>query len=247
MDLWGLVGRLASIILLDLVLSGDNAVVIGMATRALAPVQRRRAILLGGAGAVLLRAAFTAGAALLLDVPLLMAAGGVLLTWIALKLLGGGHDAEEAGATREAGGMTAAVRTIIVADLVMSLDNMLAVGGAAHGELWLLLFGLFLSIPILLLGSGLVAALIDRFGWLNWVGSAILAWTAGSMLAEDPILHHALGAVPADTLLIPAATVLLVGAIALARRGARPKTPPEDAGARANSPASLAKHQPEVR
>jgi YjbE family integral membrane protein len=175
-----------SIILFDLILSGDNAVVIGMAARRLSPENRRRAIIWGGAGAVGLRIMFTAMAALLLDIPYIQAVGGVLLLYVAYKLLKP-HD--EHATIHEAGSLREAIQTIILADVVMSLDNILAVGAASDGHLWLLLFGLLLSIPILLLGSGLVARLLTNFPILVYVGAAILIWTAVGMLLEDPIIH----------------------------------------------------------
>ncbi len=179
--------RLASIIVIDLVLSGDNAVVIGMAARSLPVEQRRRAIIFGGGAAVGLRILFTAMAALLLGVPLLQAIGGAVLLWIALKLLlQREHDPDS---IHEGRNMFDAIRTIVLADVVMSLDNILAVGGAAHGNLFLLLFGLAFSIPLLLVGSEVVARLLGRFPWLVWVGSGILAWTAATMIIEDPRVH----------------------------------------------------------
>ncbi|HET7034548.1 MAG TPA: TerC family protein [Thermomicrobiaceae bacterium] len=187
---WEIVSRVLSIVLLDLVLSGDNAVVIGMATRRLPGEQRRRAIIFGGAGAVVLRIIFTAAAALLLGVPLLMAFGGLLLLWIAFRLVRGEDESEKHASGAEASGMMAAIRTIVLADVVMSLDNMLAVGGAAHGSLLLLLFGLALSVPILLLGSGLVARLMNRLPWLVWLGAAILVWTAIGMILDDPLVEQ---------------------------------------------------------
>lgn len=183
----GIIGAVLTIIAIDLVLSGDNAVVIGMAARRLAPEQRRRAIVWGGAGAVVLRITFTILAALLLHVPLLQAAGGLLLLWIAFRLLRPEAAAHEV--VREADSLGSAIRTIIVADAVMSLDNMLAVGGASRGNLWLLLFGLGLSIPILLLGSSLIARLIGRYPWLNFAGAAILVYTAMEMIFNDDIVH----------------------------------------------------------
>ncbi len=174
-----------SIVVIDLVLSGDNAVVIGMAARNLPPDQRRRAIILGAGGAIGLRVLFTALVAVLLGIPLLQAAGGLLLLWIALKLLRDqrqGHDVKEGGSLFEA------VRTIILADVVMSLDNILAVGGAAHGSLPLLLFGLALSMPLILFGSSLVATLMNRFAWLVYLGAGVLAYTAAEMILEDPVV-----------------------------------------------------------
>lgn len=186
MDL-GLVGAILSIIAIDLILSGDNAVVIGMAASRLEPAQRRRAIIWGGAGAIGLRIFFTTIAALLLDIPLLQAIGAVLLLYIAVKLLRpvqvDAHNINPANSFREA------LQTIILADVVMSLDNILAVGGAAHGNLWLLLFGLLLSIPILLFASGLVARLIHGYPILNYIGAGVLVVTALRMFFHDDFVH----------------------------------------------------------
>jgi YjbE family integral membrane protein len=172
-----------SIIIIDLVLSGDNAVVIGMAARSLSAENRRRAIIFGGAGAIGLRILFTALATVLLGIPYLQAIGGVLLFYIAFKLLrpqGDGHgDVKEAGSLREA------IQTIILADVVMSLDNILAVAGAAHGDIRLLIFGLLLSIPIILFGSELVARLLGRFPAFLYVGAFVLVHAAVAMVLQD--------------------------------------------------------------
>jgi YjbE family integral membrane protein len=181
-----LLKALLSIVVIDLVLSGDNAVVIGMAARLLPPEQRRRAIVLGGVGAVGLRVIFTALVAMLLGIPLLQACGGALLAWIAFKVLRQSHGTQ---AVKEASTLASAVRTIILADVIMSLDNILAVGGAAHGDVPLLLFGLGLSIPLILFGSSLVVAVMNRLPWLVYVGAAILVYTAVEMLLDDPILR----------------------------------------------------------
>lgn len=182
----GFVSQVLSIIVIDLVLSGDNAVVIGMAARRLSPENRRRAIIFGGGGAVVLRILFTAMAALLLGVPFLQATGGVLLLYIAFKLIRPQHHEAHVS---EAGSLREAIKTIVLADVVMSLDNILAVGGAAHGHLGLLLFGLMLSIPILLLGSEMVARLLGRLPILVYVGAIVLIWTAVSMILEDDLIH----------------------------------------------------------
>lgn len=175
-----------SIIIIDLVLSGDNAVVIGMAARRLSDDNRRRAILWGGAAAVGLRMLFTILAALLLEIPYLQLGGGLLLFWIAYRLLKPG--AHEEG-VNEAQSLGQAIRTIVLADVVMSLDNILAVGGAADGHLGLLVFGLLLSIPILLLGSDLVARVMGRFPGILYIGVLVLLHTATSMVLEDPFVH----------------------------------------------------------
>jgi YjbE family integral membrane protein len=187
----GSISALGKIIAFDLILSGDNAVVIGMAANRLSHENRRRAIIIGGAGAIILRIIFTALVAILLDVPLLQAGGGLLLIWIAYRLAKPhGHD--EAHVT-SADTLAQAIRTIIVADAVMSLDNMLAVGAAAEGHLWLLLFGLGLSIPILLFGSALISQLLGRFPILMWVGVIILLHTAVHMSAGDPYVEDIVG------------------------------------------------------
>lgn len=175
-----------TIVIIDLVLSGDNAVVIGMAARKLSPENRRKAIIWGGGGAIALRIVFTVLAALLLEIPYLQLIGGILLLWIAFKLLKPTSDEESVG---EADSLGQAIRTIILADVVMSLDNILAVGGAADGHLGLLVFGLLLSIPILLLGSELVARVIGRFPFILYIGVLVLVHTATHMILDDPLVH----------------------------------------------------------
>lgn len=185
------IAKIASIVLIDLVLSGDNAVVIGMAARSLPADARKRAIVLGGLGAVVLRVTFTILAALLLDIPLLRAIGGVLLLWIAYKLVRPHGDAHNVS---EASSLAAAVQTIILADFVMSLDNILAVGGASEGHIGLLIFGLLFSIPILMLGSELVARVLGRLPILLYVGVVVLVFTATRMILHDDVvkeIHHA--------------------------------------------------------
>lgn len=176
-----------NIIILDLVLSGDNAVVIGMAARNLPPEQRKKAILFGAGLAVLLRAGLTAVATYLLNIPLLMTIGGCLLLWIAVKLV----IEEEPDPSIVAGAnMRTAVKTIIIADVVMSLDNVLGVAGVAHGNIYLVLFGLGLSIPIIMWGSKLIAEILQRYSWLVYVGSAVLGYTAGQLIVDDPIINR---------------------------------------------------------
>jgi YjbE family integral membrane protein len=181
-----LLGGILSIILINIILSGDNAVVIAMASRRLPPRERRRAILAGGAGAIGLRVIFTAVASLLLHVPLLQAVGGVLLVWVAWRLLNDDEGEREIAAATTFWG---AFQTIIVADLLMSLDNILAVGGAAHGSAALLIFGLVASMPIILLSSSAIARLMNRYGWLSIAGAVILTITAARMVADDRIVE----------------------------------------------------------
>ena len=179
-----LVAAIINIVIIDLVLSGDNAVVIGMAASRLTGKDRRTAIVWGVVGAIGLRVTFTAMFAILLGIPLLQLVGGMLLVWIAYKLVR--PPSEDHGNVKAAGNRWEAIRTIVMADVVMSLDNILAVGGAAHGELWLLLFGLALSMPLITFGSGFVAWALDRAPWLMFVGGAVLAKVAGEMISHDP-------------------------------------------------------------
>jgi YjbE family integral membrane protein len=174
------------IILIDLVLSGDNAVVIGMAAHRLPPHQRKMAILIGGGAAIVLRILLTIGALLLLKIPGLQLIGGLLLIWIAFRLLK--VEEESAEGIKAAGNMRDAVLTILVADLVMSTDNVLGVAGASHGSVSLLLFGLILSMAILMWMGNMVAGLINKFGWLSYVGAAVIAWTGALMVFEDPLI-----------------------------------------------------------
>jgi len=178
------------IILIDLVLSGDNAVVIGMAASRLSPEQRRRAIILGGGAAVGFRIVFTIAVSLLLGVPLLQLLGGLMLFYIAYKLI---QPPAEGPHITEADNMAQAIRTILLADVVMSLDNILAVGAAADGHLWLLLFGLALSIPLLLVGSEFVARLLHRLPVLLYVGVLVLVHTAIHLVNSDDFVKDNIG------------------------------------------------------
>ena len=179
---------LAAIIVIDLVLAGDNAIVIALAARNLPKALQRRAIIWGTVGAVAVRASLTVMVLWLLEVPGLMGAGGVLLGWIAYRLLAGddnGKDHDVAAATSFWGAM----RTIVIADAVMGLDNVLAVAGAAHGSVILVVTGLVISIPIVVWGSTLILHWIERFPGLLYIGGGVLAWTAAKMLADEPLLQ----------------------------------------------------------
>jgi YjbE family integral membrane protein len=175
------------IVVIDLVLSGDNAVVIGMAAHRLPRPQRRQAIIIGGGAAIVLRIILTAIAAILLQIPGLQLVGGLLLIWIAFKLLKEEEESHEG--IQAAASMREAITTILVADFVMSLDNVLGVAGASQGHLGLLLFGLVFSMVILMWFGSLVANLINRFSWLSYVGAAVIAWTGALMIFEDPVVH----------------------------------------------------------
>lgn len=175
---------LVHIFMIDLVLSSDNAVVIGMACRGLPQHERKRAILYGTFGAILLRIVLTGMTTWMLDIPLVKAIGGLLLLCIACKLMLG--ENEELADVSHNQTIGQAVRTIIVADFVMSLDNVLAVGGAAHGDLWLVLLGLAMSIPLLMWGSVWIARIMNRFPSMVIIGGGILTFTAVDMCLQDP-------------------------------------------------------------
>ena len=182
---------LAAIVLIDLVLAGDNAIVIALAARNLPRVQQRNAIVWGAVGAIAVRSSLTLAVLWLLDIPGLMLAGGVLLVWIGYRLL----VSDEAGHSRDiapAASFWAAMRTIVVADTVMGLDNVLAVAGAAGGSMLLVVLGLLISIPIVVWGSTLILKWIERFPAIIYFGGAVLAWTAAKMITSEPFVAEAL-------------------------------------------------------
>jgi YjbE family integral membrane protein len=207
------------IVVIDLVLSSDNAIVIGMAAHRLPADQRRLAIVLGGGAAIVLRASLTAVAALLLVLPGLRAIGGVLLLWVAFRLLEG-EQGRPAG-LRPAASLRAAVLTILLADVVMSLDNILGVAGASGGNVALLLFGLVLSVTILMVGGSLVAALLNRLWWLAYLGAGIIAWTGIDMVLDDPFVARV--GVPTEEWQLVTTAMVTLAVVALAhlvhRRG----------------------------
>ena len=177
---------LFSIIIIDLVLAGDNAVVIAMAVRSLPKEQRIKGILYGAAAAVLLRVVLTFFVAELLTVNYVKLIGGIVILWIAVKLF---VEDEEATATHhESASLGHAIRFIVVADITMSVDNMLAVGGASHGNLFLLLFGLGLSIPFIVFTSSLLSTLMEKYPAIIYVGAAILGVVGGDMILTDPVV-----------------------------------------------------------
>jgi YjbE family integral membrane protein len=175
--------RVLGIIIIDLTLAGDNALVIALAVRNLPKRQQFLGRIWGTAGAVGLRLAFIAIATWLLRIPFLQLVGGLLLLWIAFKLVHHETGAEEQ--VRQGGSLREAIWIIIVADAIMSLDNVLAVAAAAHGDMTLVVFGIALSIPIVVWGSGLLATLMNRFIWIIWIGGAILGYVAGEMILKD--------------------------------------------------------------
>ena len=185
-----LIGSIVEIIVVNLLLSGDNAVVIAMACRGLPRARRRIGIFLGAGAAVAMRIGFTLALTQILEIPFLKLAGGLLLLWIAVKLLTDEHGDADVGAGRSVWG---AVRIIAIADVVMSLDNVVAIAAAAKGEMTLIIFGLALSVPLVVAGASLLADVITRFPGLVWGGAALLGWIAGDILSDDPEVIAALG------------------------------------------------------
>ena len=209
MEFWA---ALVRIIIVNIVLSGDNAVVIAMAARGLPVTQQKTAILWGSGGAVVLRVLLTVVAVALLNIPLLKCVGGLLLLWIAYQLLV--EDDEVPGSQHHRhGNLVNAVKTILIADVIMSLDNTLAIAAVAKGDYLLLGIGLALSIPLVVFGSTLIMKLMERFPIIVYVGSALIAYTAGEMLETDgalqPYLPQLLHRRP--YLLAIAVTVAIVG------------------------------------
>lgn len=199
----------ASIIVLDLVLAGDNAVVIAMAARQLPARLQNKGIIIGAAGAILVRASLTLVAVKLLTIPLLQAIGALILIPIAIKLLLPQENSSTG--VKKVASLGSAVRTIIIADVVMSLDNVLAVAGAAQGDPLLVIIGLLISIPLIIGGSKLIAHFMERFPLLIPLGAAILGHTSGVMLLHDGIVGPYLAAyIPYAAYAVPALTIAIV-------------------------------------
>lgn len=185
---------LVKIVWINIILSGDNAVVIALAARSLPPHQQQKAVLFGSGAAVVLRIVLTVVAAKLLALPYLQIIGGMLLLWIGLQLLG--DEEEDNGEAKEYGTLAAAVRTILIADLVMSLDNVIAVAAAAQGSMVLLVLGLAISIPLVIFGSTLMIKLMERFPIIVMIGAALIGWVGGETIVNDVSLRDVLAANP---------------------------------------------------
>ncbi|HLQ38510.1 MAG TPA: TerC family protein [Planctomycetota bacterium] len=213
--------RWLGIVVLDLLLAGDNALVIALAVQHLPPREQRRGRIWGTALAVALRLLCIGGVSYLLAIPLLQALGGVLLLWVAWRLLRqpaaralpplGTATGDGLARVRRGASLSQAVRIIVVADLSMSLDNVLAVAGTAHGDLVLVIAGIALTVPCVVWGSQILSVLMVRFSWLIWVGGGVLGFVAGTMIVEDKDLQQWFGA-PLHPHLHPLA--LLLGALA---------------------------------
>ena len=181
---WAAVGQ---IIVIDILLGGDNAVVIALACRSLPPKQQKKAIVWGSVGAIVLRVILTFFAVYLLTLPYLKLVGAALLLWIGIGLLKGDDEDEQIEGNS---GLMAAIKTIIVADLVMSLDNVIGVAAAAKGNVPLLVIGLVISIPLIIFGSTIILKLMSRFPVIITAGAALLGWVAGEMSLTDPSIHE---------------------------------------------------------
>ena len=183
---------LLAIILIDLVLAGDNAIVIALAARSLPKALQTKAILWGTVGAIGVRTLMTLVVVWLLKIPGLMLVGGLGLLWIAYKLVADtGEASEEHGPAATT--FWGAMKTIVIADALMGIDNVLGVAGAAHGAMDLVVIGLLISVPIVVFGSTMVLKLVDRFPAIIYIGAAVLAWTAASMIVNEPVLSSWFG------------------------------------------------------
>jgi YjbE family integral membrane protein len=182
-DYWVALGK---IIWINILLSGDNAIVIALACRGLPPDKRQMGIILGAGAAILLRIIFTIGINTVLGLPYLKLIGGILLLWVAYKLLTT-EEADESNIAASAG-LFEAVKTIAIADVVMSLDNVLAIAAAAKGDNSLIILGLIISIPMIIGGATILTSILQRFPILVWAGAALLGWIAGELIATDPLV-----------------------------------------------------------
>lgn len=177
---------LSMIIMINIVLSGDNAVVIAIASRRLPQAQRKKAIFTGTFLAVIVRVVATVAAAYLLKIPFLYLIGGLILVWIAYKLLTEEDDSEKISSSDN---LIQAVKTIVIADIMMGLDNVIAIAGAAKGDLLLIVLGLVISVPLMIFGSQLILKAMERFPWILYVGSAVLALAAADMIVNEKALQ----------------------------------------------------------
>jgi YjbE family integral membrane protein len=205
---WEFASSLLSIIFINIILSGDNAVLIAMAVRPLPPKQRLQGIVFGSAVAIVLRIVITFFAAQLLLIGYIKVAGGLLILWVAVKLFT--EEAGEEGPGREHVTFMQALRIIVVADLVMSLDNVLAVAAASQGNLFLLIFGLVTSIPLVVCTSSLLSSLMDRFPIIITLGAAILGKVGGEMIITDPVVVNAIAPSEVMIYMVQAACVVFV-------------------------------------
>lgn len=217
---------LGAIILIDLVLAGDNALVIAMAARKLPPADQKKAIVWGTVGAIVVRSIMTLGIVWLLKIPGLLLAGGLLLVWIAIKLLVSNGDDHGSDSHQGSTTLMGAMKTIVIADAVMGIDNVLGVAGAAQGSFMLVILGLLISIPIVVWCSGLVLRLVDRYPQIIYIGSAVLAWTAAGMILNEPIVKNWIHPVEKWSwvfIVLVIAGVMLIGYLSNSKNKSAPK------------------------
>lgn len=181
----GFISNLLAIVFIDLVLAGDNAIVIGMAARNLPHQKQTKAIFWGTFGAIIIRAISTILVVWLLKIPALMIAGGLLLIWIAFNLM---VDKKDHRNIKAPASMGAAIRTIVIADGVMGIDNVMGVAGVAHGDILLVIIGMLITVPIIVWGSTIFIRIVEHFPIIIYLGGAVLAWTAGKMVTGDPLV-----------------------------------------------------------
>ncbi len=216
---------LLAIVLIDLVLAGDNAIVIALAARKLPSHLQTRAIAWGTVGAIVVRTAMTVGVVWLLQIPGLMLVGGLGLVWIAFKLLA----PEASGSSHEPGATTfwGAMKTIVIADALMGVDNVLGVAGAAKGNIGLVVIGLLISVPIVVWGSTLVLKLVERFAFITYLGAGVLAYTAAHMIVSEPLLDELFD--PSIAIRVATHALLIAGVLGAgwwaARRSSTGRTP----------------------
>ncbi len=211
---WDHALRFLNITVIDIALSGDNAIVIGMAASTLPRERRTLAIVIGGGLAIALRIGLTCIATFLMLVPYLSALGGLVLVWVVYRLLKPESGAEEAGGSekKEVKNFRQAILLIVAADFMMSLDNVIAVAGSAHGSVFLLVAGLLISMPLLMTAGGLISTLIDKARWLVYVGAAAISFTACRMVFEDKAVAARIHASQGVALLVSLAAALVIPA-----------------------------------
>ena len=205
------IARLGTIVVIDLLLAGDNAVVIALAVRSLPQRQQLIGRVFGTAAAVVLRVALIALATALFEIPFMQLAGGLALIWIAVKLVRPAGDGE--AHVRSGRSLYHAIGIIVFADVVMSLDNVLGVAAAAHGDLRLVVFGIALSVPIVVWGSGVLGRLMGRFAWVVWIGGGVLGYVAGEMFFADPVVAQWIHGAPALAYAVSLALALVIAVV----------------------------------
>ncbi len=220
---------LLAIVLIDLVLAGDNAIVIALAARQLPPALQKKAIVWGTVGAIAVRSLMTLGVVWLLQIPGLMLVGGLGLLWIAYRLIADTGDGDEHGPVATT--FWGAMKTIIVADALMGVDNVLGVAGAAHGSWDLVIIGLLVSVPIVVFGSSVVLKLVERFPIIIQAGAAVLAFTAAKMIVGEPLLDPVFDAPSLVWLQWLTYGVAIVGVLALGAWSSRRSTLPDESSA----------------